>query len=1041
MAALRFVGREAELRTIAAALDGARDGSGGLILLSGEAGIGKTRLAEAVSEYAHKRGLTVGWGRAWESAGAPAYWPWIQLGRLLAPQLASLLYGASSSEERFALFEEAVSMLLRAPGERGALAVLDDMHAADIPSLELLRFLAESLPSAPLLVLATHRDPERVEPLVAEGLAELARVGTRLPLSGISESDVAELVKETTGSVEPASVQRIHAATEGNPLFVTELVSQLTDGAAGADARLPVPAGVREALRRRLARLSPGAISLLESAAVIGRDFSAAVLADAADSRPEDVLAGLDEGASVGLVQRDPRAAGSYRWAHALVFETLLDDLSPARRAKLHLAVGEALELGYGPKAEEHAAELAHHLRAALPLGETARARKYLVLAGDRALRQLAFEESARFYSEALQLLGVDGSGGTRARCDLLAKLGESLARLGNFVGAREAFSDALDLATQLSDADRVARSALGYAGPKLAGAVPSRRFGAPLRRALDAGPAVELRVAVLARLAVEFDLRSPIAERRRPSDEALRLAREAADPDLIAQAIRAQVATTWSHHSLEDILHLADELLSLEAEPRFALDAHAWRQVVLMQLGDRAAAEAAAAEHERLAHDLRDPVHRMLAILTRGGLALMDGRLDESEEAVRELRPFVARDRALRSLALSAISTLMLPLIIWGRGDPREMVAMQTKLAGRFPQVISFGAVAGVAHARCGDRESARMWYERTVDEQLERPVDERWDGTMVPLAWLCFELQDAARAPRIYSALAPMSGRFALVPIWSAIANTLGAWDTYRGLVAHTMGQHSLAREHFEAGLALDRRLGARLWMAQAMFWEVQAMRRVGDPDETRANRLLDQSRALAEELGLEHLLADIGAGARADHAVFLRDESGWLVGWGSSRTRFADARGMTIIARLIEHPGDEFHVLELTGEEETVAKARRVRTDLSEELDESAAHLDGERAAAASEALELTARELVDGSAVERARINVTRAIARALKRIRAEQPELAAHLDRSLRRGVICAYEPRVGDEVEWEQAHEGAPAGGRRPLRPRGPVAR
>lgn len=1042
MATLRFVGREAELRTIAAALDDARDGRGGLILLSGEAGIGKTRFAEAASQYAQGRGLTVGWGRAWESAGAPAYWPWIQLGRLLAPRLASLLHGASSSEERFALFDEAATALFESSAAAGGLIVLDDMHAADAPSLELLRFLAPTLASSRLLVVATHRDPERVEPATAQALAEVARVGFSLPLRGISEIDVAQLIDHAHGAADPGAAQRIHAATDGNPLFVTELVALLA-GARVPDprAKTAIPAGIRDALRRRLSRLSSAAVGVLETAAVTGREFSAAVVADAIGLQPEHVLRCLDEVVAVGLIQRTPSAADSYRFAHALVFETLADDLPPRRCAELHLAVGDALERRYGQRAPKHAAELGHHLKAALPLADPGRARHYLVLAGERALQQLAFEEAQRLFGQAVELLDTAGGGDIGLRCDVLVQLGEAHSRLGNFGSARDAFDEALELATRLNDPDRMAHAALGYAGPKLAGSMPNERFTKRLRAALGAGPAAGLQVELLARLAVEFDLRSSMEERRKPADEALVLAREAGEPTLIAQAIRAQAATGWSHDTLGEILRLADELLALDADPRFALDALGWRQVVLMQLGDRRGAESAAAEHARLADELRDPVHRMLAILTRGGMALMDGRLGDSEVAISELLPYTRHVGTLRGLAETAITTLQMPLTIWGRGNAEALAEPLARLARRFPPVLSFAGITATVHARTGRRDTALEWYERVVDEAIERPVDERWDGLMVPLAWLCFDLQDASRAGRIYQAIAPMSGRFAAVSVWSAVANTLGAWDTYIGLVAHTMGEHALAREHFERGRALDRKIGARLWMAQGMAWEARAMRRMRDPDRGRADRLLEQSKSLAEELGLEHLLAELAASDVQRRAAFIRTEAGWEVAWGSSRTQVTDSVGMSIIARLIHAPGEDLHVLELLGEDRLVGGARRLHADLLEDLDDAQERLDAERVAAAQAVREALVRELVDAPQVERSRVNVTRAIARALKRIRAEQPELATHLDRSLRRGVICAYEPRVGDEVEWEQAHEGAPADGRRPLRPSGPVAR
>ena len=348
-----FVGRAGELAELVAGLDGAFDGHGRLLLLAGEPGIGKSRLAEALLKHARARGAAVLVGRCWEAGGAPAYWPWIQalrvyIGDTGSEQLRGQL-GAGAADlvqllpelrerfpelpepaplegegARFRLFEAVRSFLVSAADARPLVVVLDDVHAADEPSLLLLQFVARGLDASRLLVVAAYRDVDpTLRDALTAALAELVREAhtTHLALTGLTPASVAEYVQLTTG-IEPGPglVDAIHAETEGNPLFVAEVVHLLAaDGRVEeADAPMRIPPGVRAVIGRRVARLSARCQALLLSASVIGREFGLDSLAALSELEPDELMDVLNEAMAERVLDDVPGAPGRARFGHAL---------------------------------------------------------------------------------------------------------------------------------------------------------------------------------------------------------------------------------------------------------------------------------------------------------------------------------------------------------------------------------------------------------------------------------------------------------------------------------------------------------------------------------------------------------------------------------------------------------------------------------------------------------------------------------------------------------------------------------------------------
>jgi DNA-binding SARP family transcriptional activator/RecA/RadA recombinase len=490
-----LVGRKPQLALMDAALRAGAAGHGRVMLVAGEPGIGKTGLAEEAARQAAGQGVQVAWGRCYEGEGAPAFWPWVQvmrqvladatpgeLGALLGrsgpevsqllPELKELVPGLEPppvvelAAARFRLYQAVTGLLRRLAEARPVLVVVDDLHWADMGSLGLLAFLAAELRAARLVVLGTYRDVDVAagQPL-AETLGALARqpVVERIVLGGLGTADVARLVATTVGTrPDERLVRAVHERTEGNPFFVTELLPLLqSEGTLQGDdamtaARRAIPVGVREVLQRRLARLPEQTNAVLLVGAVAGRGFDLDLVEAVAGLDEERALEAVEAAVVAGLVVEDEEAVGRYQFAHGLVRETIYEDISRARRVRLHARVGEALLGLHGRDDPEHVLELARHWWAAVSVTGAEAALPFVLAAADHAMAKLAFEQAEQQLHRALEVLESMPPSALRTRRELgvQMRLGSLLGQLSS-PGAPEAaamFERAAELATEAAD-------------------------------------------------------------------------------------------------------------------------------------------------------------------------------------------------------------------------------------------------------------------------------------------------------------------------------------------------------------------------------------------------------------------------------------------------------------------------------------------------------------------------------------------------------------------------------------------------------------
>ena len=492
-----FVGRERELDRLRKAFDEAFSGRGSMVMLVGEPGIGKTRAAQELETYARMRGAQVLWGRAHESSGAPAYWPWMQVGNsytssndptLLTPDMQgkapelvrlfpwlreALNVGepeqlADPEAAQFRLFD-AYATFVRAMSNRAPLLIaLDDLHWADKPSLLVLEYVARELARLRVLIVCTYRDTDlsRTHPL-SEALAVLNREAgfQRVVLRGLSRDEVAGYIRAVANvTPKPELLDRIFEETEGNPFFLSEVVNLLTQEGKLTESvsDIAVPDGVREALGRRLDRISEEANELLQVAAVVGREFAYDTLTLLGE-RDEDALLRLIEEALEARVIEEMGQPGRYRFTHALMQETLLDELSTTRRVRIHGQVGEALERRWGARADERATRLAVHFVEAAMLSprHAARAVHYAKLAAQQAEAQFAWDVAARHYESCLALVSEAEDALGEDEAALLTRMGICSRNDGEWRAGWRSLMRALAIYRERGDATNLARVTL----------------------------------------------------------------------------------------------------------------------------------------------------------------------------------------------------------------------------------------------------------------------------------------------------------------------------------------------------------------------------------------------------------------------------------------------------------------------------------------------------------------------------------------------------------------------------------------------------
>ena len=656
-----LVGREAEMAVLTGSLAAAFDGLPRVVVCEGEAGIGKTRLAQELLGVAERRGVLWAWGSAAETSGAPPFWPWCQVLRALARrvdlqalagehrlggELARIVpdvvpsepptAGSGSVEDRFRQFDAVARLLREVCLLVPLLVVLDDAHLADEASLLLLHHVTRVLTDERLLVVVNARDTERGDD------ALLARIGHepvtgRIELRGLASPAIRRQLTSVLGrEVDEREVLEAEALTGGNPFFVGEVALAIADRRQGSHAPLAT-SNVQDAIATRLRRLSPDCVGLLEAAAIVGRQFSIVVVASMLDQPVVECLVLVDEARAAQLVEADGEPGG-YRFVHALVRDAIEHALGTADRVRLHRAAADAIEQLHGASSGPHVFELARHWAVAAVVGERARAAGWIRRAAEEAMRRLAYEEAARLFRQTLNIGGPELDG--EERCTLLLAGGRA-AHLSADLGSRlDACLEAAEVARAIGRPDLLAEAALvmepvGRPGFDLA----TRRLCEEAIAALGFQPA-SLRARVTARLAESFAYLREIDRARPASEQALALAEQSGDPLAVAAALRARQLVCSGPDGLDDRAQLADRMLALgrhTGQAGVEVWARLWRIDAWFERGDlgRVASEIDALA--RCVREIQGPRERFEVLRCQAALAQAQARFVDARRLADE--------------------------------------------------------------------------------------------------------------------------------------------------------------------------------------------------------------------------------------------------------------------------------------------------------------------------------------------------------------------------------------------------------------------
>jgi predicted ATPase/DNA-binding SARP family transcriptional activator len=867
-----FVGRAADLEALALAYAQVVGGARRLVLLSGEPGIGKTRLATQFALRAHDQGAVVLHGRCDEEA-LLALQPFVealrhyvrecQQQRLAAqlqlvsgelrrivPELADRIrdlpepLAGDPDGARSRLFEAVCSLLCEIAQSTPVVLVLDDLHWADKATLLLLKYLARYPGPARLMVLGTYRETELdVDHPLRATLADLRRELhlEQRALAPLDAAAVSRLVDVHAGDAASSGLRRIiHERTEGNAFFVVEVLRHLTEsGAIGetgaaepdvATGQRAVPVVVQDVISRRVARLGPATSRLLLAASVLGRTFELDVLQRLSNLGEDDLLDALEPAVRARVVEEAAGAAGRYTFSHALIRDSVYGGLTKTRRALLHRRAAAALEQAHPVRIEPHLAELAHHFAQAGSSDDLVKAIEYGTRAGEHAISQLAYEQAAAHFRQTIELIdAADPERRQRQRCDLVIAQGEAERRAGD-PAYRQTLLGGARLAQELNDPDRLARAALANTyGTFSAGQGVDHDRVAVLRAALDSYDVADspTRAALLALLALELGTDHDWRLRQSLSDDAVAMARRAGDPHTLALVLTQSSLAKLGPQTGSELRTNLREAIELSAglkDPLLAGHAACLGAHVAMRVGELHTADQMLARLTAVAEQLRQPFLRYYDVVAQAKRYTISGPADEAERlAFTALE--IGRSIGQRDSTLTFLAQLLVARFLQGsldRGDPYlpDISAAPGWVPPSSPEItpsrsvpVLFDAAVAAVLCEVGRLDDARPHLDLIMSSGLH-DLSHDYSALAIPAyaSIACSRLGDTHNARRLHALLEPHSHRLV-----NTGSSWFGATTHYLGLLAATLERPDEADAHFTAAERTYARLDAKPWLAR--------------------------------------------------------------------------------------------------------------------------------------------------------------------------------------------------------------------------------
>ena len=902
------VARETDEARLIGAYKVAAAGEGrAVVLVSGDAGVGKTTLVASAARSAADEGACVLLGRCQEDVSGP-YSPFAEAlhhyvahapehvlrahvethGGALASMVPALVQRlgdvpaparSDPDTERYLLYGAVAGLLIAASAVQPAVLVLDDLHWSDSQSLQLLRHVATTVESARLLVLVTFRDRE-LSPSDAlhDLLGALQREPniSRIELKGFDDSGVLAFMEAAAGQrLDEAATDLAHALwleTEGNPFFVGEVLRSLMETgaiyqddqgrwtAAAEMSEIVLPDSVREVISARVRRLGERAGQVLSMAAVIGRDFDFDLLDAVTEPDEEDVLDILDAASAIALVREVPDVPGRYSFSHALTQHTLYRGLPTIRRARAHQRVAEAIEVIVSRMPGRRVGELAHHWFNASQPANAGKALEYARRAGDTALAALAPNDAVRYFSQALRLAETVPEDDPMVGCDLRLALGEAERQAG-LPGFRETFLDAAHRAQELHATDRLVAAALGNSRGFFSsiGVIDVEKV-AVLESALHAlrDDDGRERALLLATLCSELALGTTLDRRQELADAARAMARRLGDPDTIIRTLHLVCNPLQVPSTLNERIVDAKEALELSevlGDPDLLFWTSADGRLAGVQAGDFEMARRCLTTMRAVIKGLRQPTMIWVTLFNDAADALLAGDHERAEQlatAALEIGTESGQPDAFGFYGAEMIGVRR------QQGRYGELVPLIEQIAAENPALPVFRATLAEGHMEAGNVGTALQMLESAVEDLDSLPYDVVWIFAVASYADVAIELRAEAPARLLLDLLMAFDDQVLFI---GATAGSPVAY--YCGGLESVLGHYDEADTHFAIAAELSAR-GQMEFAAAAtnLQWGRMLSARGGPGDVERARDRLAQ----AHDAAVSHGYASVARRAAA-------------------------------------------------------------------------------------------------------------------------------------------------------------------------------
>lgn len=1076
-----FVGRTAESAAIASALHGATERTH-LICVSGPAGIGKTTLAaHAVSPRGANTSThastdppaRAAWTRCWNGPGTPALWPWRQLLTELGVAIdvataatntttaistttnAHTTTSTPSAEDRFAQFDRICADLCTLSLKRPLTVIIDDIHWADRASLELLHFVARHPRPSALRIIATFRDDEASSGDHASIIATIEREAQSFRLAGLDSESIGSIANRL-GIESADTVRSVTDRTAGNPFFATELLRQLAD--TGIDAEQPVPTSIRALLDSQLALIEPNARAALEAAAVQGEVFSASTLAAATRIEPFELEEMLEAAQRSRLVARHN---GDWSFAHALIGETLLEELSPHDIARHHLATADAIEKQYGLDDPAHIESLANHVAAAAGLATPDRMIAVSLIAAGVARRQLAFETESTLLKRAIELLRSTDH--TSELLDALIARCVAEKAAGNFDEAVAVGLEAADVAQLSNDPVGLGRVALVFP-PDTEGVELDQTYNADQARLREAALATlpddqaVLRCQLQAAHAMSlYWSESPTeAERHHHATlrrdtltaDALHTAEQLGDDHTLAIALHARIYANWGPSTDSTRLELALRLVAVAdriGDSRLALAGRVWRITDHLTNNRLVEADIDLEAFESEAQRNVDRYQLWSAMRIRANIAFMRGDVVEMErlasEAFKFGRTFLPNDAALH------FYSAMLGPVAFVRGVFGDTLDFVRDMAIQNSHVPAWRIGYAIAAAEAGEVDTARSELDAIAANDFAMfPRDLDFFTSLASAAAVALITKNREAALSIIRHVQPRSG---LLIVHGIGYTHYGSFDLALGQCADALDRVDEARSAYERSIEQLDIAGSKY----RSYARLLLGRLISTHDPITARRVLSEAVDQFESYNAERMVDRCHVALSeldALRTVTLSEaQGGWrLAQHGAEVVELPDLKGFRALQELLVHPNQSRHALVLaaiieghgsplpvTGDqleladEQAMAHYRSRLAELDHDLDAADRSGDTARSERLHEEFDALTDELrrVRGFAghsttapndADRARVNVTKHVKRAIERIAEADSSLGEMLRESITTGMHCSYVPGSTTTTIW-----------------------